>query len=143
MIWRGITSLAQKDAVVVMGDRNRLEQVVSNLLTNAIKFTKETGRVTVELSIIDGENSSDTSYAQIRVLDTGIGISADFLPHVFERFRQAEGANTAKGLGLGLAIAQHLVELHNGTIQAQSAGVGQGATFIVRLPLLKTMEDAA
>jgi signal transduction histidine kinase len=128
------------DSIVVMGDRDRIQQVLCNLLTNAIKFTPEGGSVTVELSIIKGEKPSDNSDAEIRVMDTGIGISAEFLPHVFDRFRQAEQSGSTKGLGLGLAIARHLVELHNGTIDAQSAGVGQGATFIVRLPLLDKIE---
>jgi signal transduction histidine kinase len=128
------------DSIVVMGDRDRIQQVLCNLLTNAIKFTPEGGSVTVELSIIKGEKPSDNSDAEIRVMDTGIGISAEFLPHVFDRFRQAEQSGSTKGLGLGLAIARHLVELHNGTIGAQSAGVGQGATFMVRLPLLDKIE---
>jgi len=120
--------------VYVLGDRDRLHQIVCNLLSNAIKFTPESGSVTVTLSTLASENST---YAQIRVTDTGIGIPADFLPHVFDRFRQAEGAISAKGLGLGLAIARHLVELHNGTIHAESLGVGQGATFTVQLPIIK------
>ncbi|HAZ43440.1 MAG TPA: histidine kinase [Cyanobacteria bacterium UBA11371] len=123
--------------IVVMGDRDRLQQIICNLLTNAIKFTSDRGNVTVELSKIGGEKLYNNSYAEVRVTDTGIGISPDFLPHIFDRFRQAEESGAAKGLGLGLAIARHLVELHNGTIHAQSAGVGQGSTFIVRLPLLK------
>jgi signal transduction histidine kinase len=125
--------------VVVVGDHDRLQQVVCNLLTNAIKFTPESGSVTIQLSAINDGYSSDTSYAEIRVTDTGIGIAADFLSYVFDRFRQADGTNSAKGLGLGLAIAHHLVELHNGTIHAESAGEGQGTTFIVRLPLLTSM----
>ncbi|HEY9763633.1 MAG TPA: ATP-binding protein [Trichocoleus sp.] len=124
------------EPVVVMGDGDRLSQVLINLLTNAIKFTPESGSVKVELSVMNNDCSADASYAEIRVIDTGIGIAADFLPHVFERFRQAEGAYSAKGLGLGLAIAYHLVTLHNGTIQAESAGEKQGTTLIVRLPLL-------
>lgn len=83
------------------------------------------------------QQSTITTYAQIRVEDTGIGISADFLPHVFDRFRQAKESDSAKGLGLGLAIAPHLVQLHNGTIHAESSGVGQGATFSVKLPILQ------
>jgi len=122
--------------VVVMGDHDRLQQVVCNLLTNAIKFTPESGSVTLELSVIDDDHSTDGSYAEVRVIDTGIGIAADFLSRVFERFRQAKNSDAEKGLGLGLAIARHIVELHNGTIHAESAGKGQGATFTVRLPLL-------
>lgn len=83
----------------------------------------------------------NTSYAEIQVTDTGIGIAADFLPHVFNRFRQAKGPAADKGLGLGLAIARHLVELHDGTIQAESAGEGQGATFTVKLPLLENIDQ--
>jgi PAS domain S-box-containing protein len=144
------------EPVVVKGDSDRLCQVLINLLTNAIKFTPESGSVTLELSVKCGsvdENPSTHppihpsthppihSYAEIRVTDTGDGIPADFLPYVFERFRQAEGAYAAKGLGLGLAIARHIVELHNGTIHAESAGEEQGATFIVRLPLLQKNDD--
>lgn len=152
----------------VYGDPARLQQVVWNLLTNAIKFTPKGGKVEVKLSTYfgfsisdfglgsDGENldSSDTDengnlrsqiqnpksqYAQIQVIDTGIGISSEFLPKVFERFRQADSTTTRShnGLGLGLAIVRHLVELHKGTIFAQSSGSGQGATFTVRLPLLQ------
>ncbi|MBD1846680.1 response regulator [Cyanobacteria bacterium FACHB-63] len=121
--------------VVVMGDRDRLHQVLINLLTNAIKFTPDSGSVTLELS------SDASNHAEIRVTDTGVGVTADFLPHVFDRFRQAEDANVAKGLGLGLAIARHIVELHNGTIKAESAGEDQGATFVIRLPRLATTRD--
>ena len=123
------------EPVGVLGDRDRLGQVICNLLTNAIKFTPRAGRVGVELSVVKQGGCADAS-AEIRISDTGMGITADFLPHVFDRFRQAEAANAAGGLGLGLAIARHIVELHGGTIQAESAGAGQGATFIVRLPLL-------
>lgn len=129
------------EPIVVMGDGDRLGQVIADHLTNAIKFTPESGSVTLELSVVDNDGSADASYAEIRVTDTGSGIAADFLPHVFERFRQAEGAHSVKGMGLGLAIARHIVELHNGTIHAQSAGEGQGATFIVRLPLLQNRDD--
>ncbi|WP_225913860.1 ATP-binding protein [Leptolyngbya ohadii] len=129
------------EPVVVMGDGDRLSQVLINLLTNAIKFTPESGSVTLELSVVNNDNSADDSYAEIRVTDTGIGIAAEFLPHVFDRFRQAEEAHSAKGLGLGLAIAHHIVELHDGTIHADSAGEGQGATFTVRLPLLQNSES--
>ncbi|NES98132.1 MAG: hybrid sensor histidine kinase/response regulator [Desertifilum sp. SIO1I2] len=138
---------------VVMGDRERLQQVICNLLTNAIKFTPPGGRVDIHLLLVSGSLSliedeqamtkdkgrmTNDRYAEIRVIDTGVGIAADFLPHVFEQFQQAEGTHSAKGLGLGLAIAHHIVELHSGTIQAQSAGEGQGATFIIKLPLLES-----
>ncbi|MBN3961121.1 response regulator [Nostoc sp. NMS8] len=152
----------------VYGDPTRLQQIVWNLLTNAIKFTPKGGRVEVKLSTyfgfsisdfglgsdsenLDSSNTDENSnlrskipnsksrYAQIQVIDTGIGISSEFLPKVFERFRQADSTTTRShnGLGLGLAIVRHLVELHKGTILAQSSGSGQGATFTVRLPLLQ------
>ncbi|QLE51396.1 response regulator [Nostoc sp. C057] len=124
----------------VYGDPARLQQIIWNLLTNAIKFTPKGGRVEVNLSIVCGEEQQITQkYAQIQVIDTGIGISSEFLPKVFERFRQADSTTTRShnGLGLGLAIVRHLVELHKGTIFAQSPGSGQGATFTVRLPLLQ------
>ncbi|HEY9655153.1 MAG TPA: ATP-binding protein [Crinalium sp.] len=121
---------AQLKAEIMVGDADRLQQVFWNLLSNAIKFTPPNGRVEITLERVQGQ-------AQIRVADTGQGIAADLLPHIFERFRQGDSSTTkAKpGLGLGLAIAQHLVELHGGTMQATSPGEGQGATFIVRLPL--------
>ncbi len=117
-------------SVVVLGDPDRLQQVVWNLLTNGIKFTPKGGKVEVQLEYAD-------SYAQIRVIDTGIGISKDFLPHVFERFRQADATTTRShgGLGLGLAIVRHLVELHGGTIYVDSEGENQGARFTVELLL--------
>jgi signal transduction histidine kinase len=114
----------------VAGDSSRLQQVVWNLLSNAIKFTPAGGRVEVRL-----ERAGNA--AQIRVSDTGQGIGPDFLPHIFERFRQADGTTTRRhgGLGLGLAIVRHLVELHGGTVCADSEGEGCGATFTVALPL--------
>lgn len=114
----------------VFGDANRLQQVMWNLLTNAIKFTPDQGQIAIWLE-------RDESYAQITISDTGVGISPDFLPYVFEQFRQADNQYTArhKGLGLGLAIVRSLVEMHNGTITAASDGEGHGATFTVRLPL--------
>ncbi|YAF98489.1 MAG: PAS domain S-box protein [Nodularia sp. CChRGM 3473] len=115
---------------VVMGDANRLQQVVWNLLSNAVKFTPKQGIVTVQLERIN-------SRVQIRVSDTGGGIAPEFLPYVFERFRQANSSTTRShgGLGLGLAIVRHLVELHGGTVCAESPGIGQGATFSVTLPM--------
>ncbi len=117
---------------LVSGDSDRLQQVVWNLLTNAIKFTPKDGKVEVRLECAG-------SYAQIRVSDTGIGISKDFLPYVFDRFRQADSTSTRShgGLGLGLAIVRHLVELQGGTVYVESEGEGQGATFIVKLLLIE------
>ena len=114
----------------VRGDAGRLEQVFSNLLTNAVKFTPDGGRVDVFV-----EPSSE--YVEVRVVDSGEGISPQFLPHVFDRFRQADGATTRRhaGLGLGLAIVRQLVELHGGSVHAESEGEGHGATFRVRLPI--------
>jgi len=125
---------------LVSGDPERLQQVIWNLLSNGIKFTPAGGKVEVQLSVSCGsEEHTTNNYAQIQVSDTGIGISKDFLPYVFERFRQADGTTTRShsGLGLGLAIVRHLVELHRGTIHVQSDGEGKGATFIVQLPLFK------
>jgi signal transduction histidine kinase len=114
----------------VAGDADRLQQVVWNLLSNAVKFTPRGGRVDVRLAVADGQ-------ARLEVADTGRGISPEFLPHLFERFRQADGpaARSFGGLGLGLALVRHIVELHGGTVRAESAGAGRGATFTVELPL--------
>ncbi|RCJ19135.1 hybrid sensor histidine kinase/response regulator [Nostoc sp. ATCC 43529] len=123
----------------VLGDSARLQQVVWNLLANAIKFTPQGGRVKVRLERIeDGGEGNLSEYAQLTVSDTGRGISSDFLPYVFDYFRQADGTTTRKfgGLGLGLAIVHHLVELHGGTVAAASPGEGEGATFTVKLPLI-------
>jgi len=119
--------------VKVAGDSNRLQQIIWNLLTNAVKFTPEGGRVAIRLEKVG-------SYAQIEVTDTGKGISAEFLPYVFDRFRQADDVTTRKfgGLGLGLAIVRHLVELHGGSVQVTSPGENLGATFTVQLPLMVT-----
>lgn len=122
---------------VVVGDGNRLQQVVWNLLSNAVKFTPKGGRIDVQLERIE-------SSVQIRVSDTGVGIAAEFLCHVFERFYQQDSSITRShgGLGLGLAIVRHLVELHGGTVSAESPGIGQGATFIVNLPMKAVYVDA-
>jgi len=114
----------------VSGDAHRLQQVVWNLLSNAVKFTPRGGRVWVRVERLDGA-------VELRVTDTGQGIAADFLPHVFERFRQANGATTRAhgGLGLGLSIVRHLVEMHGGTVSGASEGEGRGASFSVRLPI--------
>jgi PAS domain S-box-containing protein len=114
----------------VLGDSGRLQQIVWNLLSNAVKFTPAGGRVEVQLERVGAQ-------AQIRVSDTGRGIDPEFLPYVFETFRQADYTTTRTfgGLGLGLAIVRHLVELHGGTVQAASPGENRGATFVVQLPL--------
>lgn len=150
---KGIQIHSQLDSEVgsVNGDANRLQQVVWNLLSNAVKFTPEGGRIEIGLSAVSrqplrasieepviNDKGSIANYAQITVSDTGQGISPEFLPHVFEYFRQADSSTTRKfgGLGLGLAIVRHIVELHGGTVKAESAGEGQGATFVVKLPLM-------
>jgi PAS domain S-box-containing protein len=117
-------------AVSVSGDPVRLQQIVWNLLSNAIKFTPRGGRVQVRLERVN-------SHVEVAVSDTGSGIPAEFLPHVFDRFRQADQKTTRQhgGMGLGLAIVRHLVELHGGTVRAESAGEGRGATFTVTLPV--------
>ncbi|WP_250124770.1 response regulator [Chroococcidiopsis sp. CCMEE 29] len=125
---------------LVSGDPERLQQVIWNLLSNGIKFTPAGGKVEVRLSVsCSNEQQTTNNYVQIQVSDTGIGIGKDFLPYVFERFRQADSTTTRShsGLGLGLAIVRHLVELHRGTVHVQSDGEGTGATFIVQLPLFK------
>ncbi len=121
----------------LIGDASRLQQVVWNLLANAIKFTACGGRVEVRLQRAGGQ-------AQITVTDTGEGVAAEFLPFIFDRFRQADATITRRhgGLGLGLAIVRNLVELHEGSVQAESAGEGYGASFIVRLPLAEKVEGA-
>lgn len=150
-----IQTIFEPNVGQVLGDSARLQQVVWNLLANAIKFTPQGGRVKVQLYKIAGEaggaggvkeeitqipnpQSPLPSYAQVTVSDTGKGISSDFLPYVFDYFRQADGTTTRRfgGLGLGLAIVRHLVELHGGTVEAASPGEGQGSTFTVKLPLI-------
>ena len=118
------------DVGLVSGDPGRLQQVVWNLLSNAVKFTPNGGRVDIRLERLDSD-------VQITVCDTGKGISADFLPLVFDRFRQADSTSTRKygGLGLGLAIVRQIIEMHGGTVHAESRGEGQGATFTVRIPI--------
>lgn len=117
----------------VLADAARLQQIVWNLLSNAIKFTTEGGQILVKLT-------EDPTEASIQVRDTGQGIDSEFLPYVFDRFRQAESSSTRKfgGLGLGLAIARHLTELHGGTVTASSPGLGRGASFEVKLPFMNT-----
>ncbi len=126
-----LLSTEPETAEPVPGDGSRLQQVLLNLLHNAIKFTPEGGRVTMALTRRD-------AFLRIDVSDTGEGITAEFMPKVFDRFRQADATSTRThaGLGLGLAIVRELVELHGGTVRAESAGIGRGATFIVDLPTL-------
>ena len=113
----------------VLGDEERLQQVIGNLLSNAIKFTPEGGRIQIRLRDLH-------THVQVQISDSGQGISAEFLPYVFEPFRQAARTGKQGGLGLGLAIVRHLVELHGGAIAAASLGEGQGATFSIELPLV-------
>jgi signal transduction histidine kinase/ActR/RegA family two-component response regulator len=121
---------ARPGPMVVVGDSGRLQQIFSNLLTNAVKFTTQDGHIQVRLTRIG-------SQAQIQVIDDGEGIDPDFLPHIFDRFRQADGAKSRAhgGLGLGLAIVRELVQAHGGTAVAESQGKGRGSTFTVTLPI--------
>ncbi|PSR16135.1 hybrid sensor histidine kinase/response regulator [filamentous cyanobacterium CCP3] len=151
------TNFHDYDRLEVIGDALRLQQVIWNLLTNAVKFTPEQGRVDIHLSIVGSlpqerlptgpypangprASASAPAYAQLRIADTGLGIAADFLPHIFDRFRQADSSITRSqgGLGLGLAIVHHLVEQHQGCVWAESAGLNQGAAFTVALPLAQS-----
>jgi chemotaxis methyl-accepting protein methylase/signal transduction histidine kinase len=129
---------SQLTSTIIIGDSDRLQQVLWNLLSNAVKFTPIGGRVEVRLEPL-GTN------AEIRVSDTGQGIRAELLPHIFDRFRQGDSSTSkaSQGLGLGLSIVRHIVELHGGTVQAESLGEGQGTTIIVQLPLQSMpLEDA-
>lgn len=126
----------ERSAKWMHGDPNRLQQIVNNLLQNAIKFTPEGGQIVVSLGYRDNE-------AIISVKDSGKGIAGDFLPFVFERYRQAKGAERQAGLGLGLAIARHIVELHGGSIKAESEGEGLGSTFSVVLPVTEAIANTA
>jgi PAS domain S-box-containing protein len=123
-------------AQIIRGDADRLQQIMWNLISNAIKFTPKGGEIAVGLEQIE-------SHIQIRVSDTGQGISPEFLPFVFDRFSQADGTSTRKfgGLGLGLAIVRHLVEMHGGTVEVESAGLNQGTTFTVNLPIKAVFDD--
>ena len=137
---KGIRIETHFDAAPAMisGDANRLQQVVWNLLSNAVKFTKSGGQVCVTVARVG-------QAVEINVSDTGQGISQEFLPYVFDRFRQADSTTTRQhgGLGLGLAIARHLVEIHGGTIKAESSGEGRGAKFTITLPLVDATASAA
>ncbi|MBE9159791.1 PAS domain S-box protein [Nodosilinea sp. LEGE 06152] len=139
------------DVPPVLGDAGRLQQVVWNLLSNAVKFTPEGGQVKIRLEAITpvpdhpiAQSPAGATHAQIVVTDTGQGITPEFIPYIFDRFRQADSKTTRQfgGLGLGLAIVRQLVELHGGTIAAVSPGAGLGATFTVRLPLPSNLKDA-
>ncbi len=134
-----ITLDLDPDVAPVSGDAARLQQMVWNLLINAVKFTDHGGQVTVQLRQVAADGSLGQAMAQIRVIDTGKGINPQFLPHVFEYFWQEDGSTTRKfgGLGLGLALVRRIVELHGGTVNVESGGEQQGATFIVQLPALQ------
>ena len=127
---------------LVAGDSQRLSQVMWNLLSNAIKFTSCGGCVEVRLSE-EKRNEDALSYAVIQVSDTGMGINSEFIPYVFDRFRQGDSSNTREhnGLGLGLSIVRHIVELHGGSVDVESPGIGEGSTFTVKLPLVKPTES--
>ncbi|MEA5596575.1 PAS domain-containing protein [Rivularia sp. UHCC 0363] len=134
-----IESIVDDSRTLIQGDTNRLQQVLGNLLSNAIKFTPAGGRIEVSLSVEREQDSERDealpNYALITVSDTGIGINAEFLPYVFERYRQAEGTRRKGGLGLGLAITRHIVQLHGGTVEVSSRGEGQGCSFTIKLPI--------
>jgi len=129
---RGVLVEVREDPALgpVAGDPARLQQIIWNLLSNSVKFTPRDGHVYISLRHVE-------SFAEVEVRDNGIGIDPDFLPRVFERFRQAESAviRSHRGLGLGLAIVRQLTELHGGTVTAASDGEGTGATFTIRIPL--------
>jgi signal transduction histidine kinase/ActR/RegA family two-component response regulator len=131
-----IQSLLEAPAVLVSGDPGRLQQIVWNLLDNAVKFTPRDGRVQVQLQRV-------RSHVEIVVSDTGQGIAPDVLPFVFDRLRQGDGGSTRSqgGLGIGLALVRHLVELHGGSVYAESGGEGKGATFVVKLPLMVEVRE--
>ncbi|GBO56699.1 two-component hybrid sensor and regulator [Pseudanabaena sp. lw0831] len=132
-----IQSILDPDAGLVSGDLDRLQQVLWNLLTNAVKFTPKNGQVQIRLQRVD-------SYVEVTVSDTGQGISPEFLPYVFDRLQQADSKTTRVhgGLGLGLAIVRHLIELHGGKVYADSAGEGLGATFTINLPIMIFRPDS-
>jgi PAS domain S-box-containing protein len=136
--------------IKVSGDFNRIQQVIWNLLSNALKFTPEGGQISVDLitdlTTDQTDSNSDHSYvAKIIVRDNGKGIAPDFLPHVFDQFRQADSSTTRQfgGLGLGLSIVRHIVQMHNGTIMVDSAGENQGSAFTVALPLSQSAASSA
>jgi signal transduction histidine kinase/CheY-like chemotaxis protein len=125
------------ESVIVGGDAIRLQQITWNVVSNGLKFTPAAGRVDVRLRVEDGQ-------AVLRITDSGVGIAAEFLPYVFDRFRQADSSTTRAhgGLGLGLALVSHLVEMHGGSVEAHSDGRGQGAVFTIRIRLADATEAA-
>jgi two-component system CheB/CheR fusion protein len=133
---KNIEIVSHLNSTTVLGDIDRLQQVLWNILSNAIKFTPAGGRVEIVMQNLE-------NYAEVRVTDTGKGIVPELLPYIFDRFRQGDSSptKTEQGLGLGLSIVYHLVELHGGTVQAESPGEGQGATITVRLPLLPSPQE--
>jgi CheY-like chemotaxis protein len=133
-----ITTAASDDIPLLFGDPDRLRQVFFNLLNNAAKFTPDGGRIAIAVTRTRG-------VVEIRIADTGIGIPADVLPYVFDRFRQADSTTTRSygGLGLGLAIVRQLVELHGGTVEATSGGVGMGSELVVRLPTARRPSEGS
>jgi len=133
-----LLQLSELPPIRIDGDLQRLEQVLFNLLGNALKFTPRGGRITVNVE------RRDNGTAEIRVTDTGVGIDPEFLPFVFDRFRQGDPTSREHGgLGLGLSIARQVVEAHNGSIRVESGGIGKGSTFIVTLPVLSPQPEAA
>src|SRR4029078_1853562 len=120
----------------ISGDADRLQQVVWNLLTNAVKFTPKGGKIQLKVQRVD-------SHVEVVVSDSGVGISKEFLPHVFDRFRQADGSTTRihGGLGLGLSIVRQLVDLHGGSVSVESEGEGKGATFTITLPFVGVVSN--
>ena len=133
---KSIQIVSQLNSATVVGDFDRLQQVLWNLLSNAIKFTPANGRVEIRLEAVD-------THAQIQVSDTGIGIQADLLPYIFDRFCQGDSSSSkaTQGLGLGLSIVRNLMELHGGTVQAQSPGEGKGTTITIRMPLRSMLPE--
>lgn len=138
-------------SMIVSGDSDRLQQIIWNLLINAIKFTPQGGNVEIRLNKtgicspeLKGDHPQLTKYAEIQVIDNGVGITADFLPYVFDRFRQADSSSTRSygGLGLGLSLVRYLTELHGGTADVKSLGENQGSTFTVKLPRLEESRNA-
>jgi CheY-like chemotaxis protein len=134
---KGISLHREFTEAPVFGDPDRLQQVFANLLNNAAKFTPKGGSITVRLVRENG-------HAQVSVTDTGDGMESDFLPHVFDRFRQADSTSSRRhgGLGIGLTIVRHIVELHRGNVRADSAGKGRGSTFTVSFPLVAAADAA-